>query len=207
MLRGFVADKFPDHILLHQHTGEEGYIYTYPKVQYKILDGVPMIIGIEEGGDVLREVYPKIKILELGEATYQIVEKQVVEKEIEFGENSSMIQYEFLTPWFALNQKNYKEWQARSKSEKQEKLKRTLVGNILSMAKGLEYVVTEEIKADLDVKPVQTTLKGVSMVGFLGKFSVNFHIPDYLGIGKSVSRGFGTVVQETKHKTQQQFSF
>lgn len=195
MLRGFVADKFPEHILLHQHTGEEGYIYTYPKVQYKILDGVPMIIGIEEGGDVLREVYPKIKILELGEATYQIVEKQVVEKEVEFGENSSTIQYEFLTPWLALNQKNYQHWEALSWKERQTQLKRTLIGNILSMAKGLEYVVTEEIKAELDVKHVQTTLKGVSMVGFLGKFYVNFNIPDYLGIGKSVSRGFGTVIK------------
>jgi hypothetical protein len=60
------------------------------------------------------------------------------------------------------------------------------------MSKGLEYVVTEEIRAELDVKPVQTRLKGVPMVGFLGEFCVNFAIPDYLGLGKSVSRGFGT---------------
>lgn len=31
------------------------------------------------------------------------------------------------------------------------------------------------------------------MLGFLGRFSVNFDIPDYWGIGKSVRRGFGTV--------------
>ena len=31
------------------------------------------------------------------------------------------------------------------------------------------------------------------MLVFFGKFSVNFEIPDYWGIGKSVSRGFGTV--------------
>jgi len=28
---------------------------------------------------------------------------------------------------------------------------------------------------------------------FIGTFSVNFEIPDYWGIGKSVSRGFGPV--------------
>jgi hypothetical protein len=33
------------------------------------------------------------------------------------------------------------------------------------------------------------------MLGFLGTFSVNFDIPDYWGIGKSVSRGFGTIVK------------
>ncbi len=31
------------------------------------------------------------------------------------------------------------------------------------------------------------------MLGFLGTFSVNFEIPDYWGIGKSVSSGVGAV--------------
>jgi hypothetical protein len=33
----------------------------------------------------------------------------------------------------------------------------------------------------------------IILFGFLGTFSINFEIPDYWGIGKSVSRGFGTV--------------
>jgi len=33
----------------------------------------------------------------------------------------------------------------------------------------------------------------ISALGFLGAFTVNFSIPDYWGIGKSVSRGFGTI--------------
>jgi hypothetical protein len=36
-------------------------------------------------------------------------------------------------------------------------------------------------------------IKGTPFIGFLGLFMVNFTIPDYLGLGKSVSRGFGTV--------------
>ncbi|MBI5213054.1 MAG: hypothetical protein HY957_06735 [Nitrospirae bacterium] len=35
--------------------------------------------------------------------------------------------------------------------------------------------------------------KNQHMFGFLGSFSVNFDIPDYWGIGRSVSRGFGTI--------------
>ena len=37
----------------------------------------------------------------------------------------------------------------------------------------------------------------VPMLGFIGTFSVNFEIPDYWGVGKSVSRGFGTVKRQT----------
>jgi hypothetical protein len=39
------------------------------------------------------------------------------------------------------------------------------------------------------------------MLGFLCTFSVNFEIPDYWGIGKSVSRGFGTVVRTDGQRT------
>jgi hypothetical protein len=35
--------------------------------------------------------------------------------------------------------------------------------------------------------------KGSLSVAFQSGFPVKFEIPDYLGLGKSVSRGFGTV--------------
>ncbi len=64
------------------------------------------------------------------------------------------------------------------------------------MSKSLGYTVPEPIKANIgNLKEVNTSLKGNPMLGFLGTFSVNFEIPDYWGIGKSVSRGFGTVVK------------
>ncbi|MGD0951668.1 MAG: CRISPR-associated endonuclease Cas6 [Methanotrichaceae archaeon] len=37
------------------------------------------------------------------------------------------------------------------------------------------------------------TLKGTSVIGFRGDFMANFMIPDFMGLGKSVSRGFGTI--------------
>ena len=64
------------------------------------------------------------------------------------------------------------------------------------MSKGIGYTVSEPIKAEIGrLREVKTSLKGTPMLGFLGTFSVNFNIPDYWGIGKSVSRGFGTVVK------------
>lgn len=42
------------------------------------------------------------------------------------------------------------------------------------------------------------------MRGFLGTFTVNFEIPDYWGVGKLVSRGFGTVVNTDKQRTDSQ---
>jgi len=38
------------------------------------------------------------------------------------------------------------------------------------------------------------------LLDFLSIFSINSEIPDYLGLGKSVSRGFGTVVRIESQK-------
>ena len=81
-------------------------------------------------------------------------------------------------------------------SERRELLENILIGNILSVSKSLGYTVAEPIKAEIGkMREVKTRLKDVPMIGFLGTFSVNFEIPDYWGIGKSVSRGFGTLIK------------
>ena len=73
-------------------------------------------------------------------------------------------------------------------------LKKILVGNLLYLSKGVGYVVLEQIEvSEIKVIERKTYLKGTPLLGFLGTFSVNFEIPDHWGIGKSASRGFGTV--------------
>ena len=75
-------------------------------------------------------------------------------------------------------------------------LERILVGNCLSFAKSFHHNVTLKLKADCSkLRPVSSRLKGITMQGFTGLFSVNFLLPDRVGIGKSVSRGFGTLVR------------
>jgi hypothetical protein len=74
-------------------------------------------------------------------------------------------------------------------------LKKVLTGNILSMAKGLGYWVDKPIETFIKLRPVEVNYKDKKMVGFKGGFMVNFVIPDHLGLGKSVARGFGTVAR------------
>ena len=131
----------------------------------------------------------------------EVYAQQLFQQEVLFGDSLVKSFYSFLTPWLALNEANYDRYQGAGLGERRDMLRRILIGNILSMSKGLGYVVTEEIKVSkLDVYPVKEPvwLKGVRMVGFKGAFAVNFELPDYMGLGKSVSRGFGMIkrVQE-----------
>lgn len=193
-LRGFFATKFNEYVLLHQHQTDK-FIYTYPLIQYKILDDIPTIIGINEGAEVLINIYDKYDSLTLGEQEYKIFQREIIIKEQKFEVSPDFYTYQFLSPWLALNEKNYEKYQMRGTwAERKELLEKILIGNIISMSKSLGYTVPAPIKANIiKVKKVKTSLKDIAMLGFLGTFSVNFEIPDYWGIGKSVSRGFGTV--------------
>lgn len=119
--------------------------------------------------------------------------KKIEKQKIEVGTCEDYVEYKFLTPWIALNQKNIKIYESSNFIKREEILKKILIGNVLSMSKGMDYKVRKELSVWLDIKECQVNFKGISMKGFTGRFRINFKIPDYLGIGKMVSRGFGTV--------------
>ena len=68
-LRGFFATRFNEYTLLHQHSADK-LIYRYPLVQYKMIDSKPMVVGINEGAEVLKQIYDKYEEIKLGENVY-----------------------------------------------------------------------------------------------------------------------------------------
>jgi len=193
-LRGFFATSFNEYSLLHQHVNVDELIYKYPLIQYKMLHQTPLVLGIEEGAEVLKEIYDKFDEIKIGERKYAIVERGITLRSEEFGCTQEILSYRFVTPWIALSQNNHQRYLDFDREERKELLRSILVGNILSASKGLGYVVTERIKLDIGrIHEEMCTLKGTSVIGFRGEFMANFMIPDYMGLGKSVSRGFGTI--------------
>lgn len=155
---------------------------------------VPTVIGINEGADVLIEICNQYDEINLNNNIYEIVERGISYKNEEFGLSDKSHAYSFETPWFALNQENFTDrYKKTGTVEQKELLRKTLVGNILSMSKSLGYTVPGQIKCEINLNPGSSKMKGVEIATFKGKFMVNFLIPDYFGLGKSVSRGFGTV--------------
>lgn len=56
-LRGYIANRFKEYPILHHHIKEAGYLYTYPRVRYKQIEGTPIILGIEEGAAILKKIF------------------------------------------------------------------------------------------------------------------------------------------------------
>lgn len=103
--------------------------------------------------------------------------------------------YLFETLWMGLNQKNHTRYSEANPLEKEKLLERILVGNCLSFLKSLDIFVDTKLKARGSFKEKSTRFKNNRMIGFEGMFEINAHLPDFIGLGKQVSRGFGTVRQ------------
>jgi len=195
--RGFVGNIFRDHDLIHNHDLKTGKpIYRYPLIQFKLIDKAPVIIAITDRAvKIFAEIFMKLDKIVIEDTITPVFEKDLKVEEVEFGYSDEIFMYEFASPWIGLNQKNFKKYNDAGRDEKNEILKRVMTGNILSMAKHLDCWLekNQKINIELQVRENRVNLKGNPMIGFSGLFKTNFNIPDYLGIGKSVSRGFGTV--------------
>ncbi len=201
-IRGYLGNLLWDNPYAHQHKSDGSFLYQYPCVQYKVIGGACLLIAFNEGLKIVKEIFHNLKEINLDGNLQEILSKRLESYITAFSISSNQIQYTYLTPWLALNEKNYEKFRQIKKWEEKKKfLEKILIGNIISMSKSLGYTVSEKIRAEIiKLKEIQTSLKGTPMLGFLGNFSVNFEIPDYFGIGKSVSRGFGTVKKVSSSK-------
>jgi len=195
--RGFIGNFFKNHDLIHNHDLKTGKpIYRYPLIQFKLIDKKPAIIAITDRAvSIFSEIFMKLDKIIIEDTVIPVFEKNLKIEEVEFGYSDEIFMYEFISPWIGLNQKNFKKYNEAGREEKNEMLKRVMTGNVLSMSKYLDCWLSKDqkIKIDIKLKEIKVNLKGKSMTAFNGIFKTNFCLPDYLGLGKSVSRGFGAV--------------
>ena len=192
-IRGFFVSQFTDNELIPQYRGSD-IRYQYPLVQFRILGEKALVIGIEEGADYLSDLYGDTRRIRIGTIEYEITQRSIQVERSPFGISDQIHSYTFLTPWIALNQDNFREYQSLSTPERTERLRTILVGNILSVAKGLDILVEGQITVECPaISTTPRRLKGTGLIGFTGGFTVNFDIPQYMGLGRFVFRGFGAL--------------
>jgi hypothetical protein len=194
-LRGFFGRLFQEHSpLLHNHIGSGELLYRYPLVQYKVLDCIPTLIGLNEGADLLIRLFLKIKTLELEGRTYPVLEKNIQSKMIPIGLSNDLHSYRFETLWMALNQKNFSAFIREEEEQKLVHLKAILIGNILSFFTAMEYRAQGAVMAKLKVtRHKEAQFKNNAMMAFEAEFITNSQLPDKIGLGKQTARGFGTI--------------
>ncbi len=193
-LRGAIAHAMvrPE---FHNHLGNK-LSYSEPLIRYDSSHGKLQAVGICNGALLLKEL-PRFDSLRLGQNNYCVHRQILTPSRVEVGAVEDRIRYRFVSECLPLNQANHERWRRMHQSGKDELLRRILIGNVLSFAKGIGMSVTARLEADCNLVPVgfRTLKPGVRLLGFTGEFSLNFKLPVMWGLGKSTSRGFGTIEQ------------
>ena len=98
--------------------------------------------------------------------------------------------------WLALSQDNYQRYQQiQNDLERIDFLEGILKANIIAFAKGVKWDVDRTIHLRIDevIKTKLVPYKSQKLMAFDLTFRSNVFLPDFVGLGKGVSLGFGTV--------------
>lgn len=98
--------------------------------------------------------------------------------------------------WLPLNAENYRKYREIEEcTERISFLENILIANLLSFAKGIGIHIETEIQCKLSSlsEPYPVINKHVKLMAFDVEFKTNMSLPDYVGIGKNASIGYGIV--------------
>lgn len=183
-------------VLFHNHTDEDGLRYAYPLIQYKRINQKAAIVCLGEGTEAIGEFFAGSNFdVVLGDHEVHLAIDHIDASQCLVQCWDEIFSYH-LRRWLPFNKQNYENFQQlESIADKCVFLERLLVGNMLSFAKGLGIRLEQEVVCKITQlsEPMTIVHKGVRLMGFDVEFRTNVSLPDYIGLGKGVSVGKGTV--------------
>ena len=193
-VKGVMMNQFPDEEIVPMLDGSYRQKFLYPRVQVKILNEQIYIVGINEGVDSIKAIAQKMDFLDFGNITFQVLDNEIEEHGNRFQPVSKLIRYRFVTPWVALNQTTGYRYRYLNNADRVNFLNRLLGQNIVFMAREMgmeleENIFTKVTLSSLFPRQVDENNWGA----FDGEFRANFVLPNYLGIGNGITRGYGTL--------------
>jgi len=197
-----VASLEKDNLLFHNHL-QTSLRYAYPLIQYKRLHGKAAIVCIGEGTEAIGEFFSSanfnVKINER-EETLKIENITADQTLVQCWQEP--ISYR-IRHWLPLNEKNYAAYiSTTGMAERIQMLEKILTGNILSALKGMDITMEEHISCTItDFNELGTErFKDVKLMSMDAEFLCNVSLPEYIGLGRHASVGFGVITKKNEKK-------
>ena len=168
--------------------------FLYPRVQVKIIDEQIYLIGVNEGSDSVVSIANKIKKLDFGNITFEVEKYELSESNYKFISSNQLISYKFISPWVALNHMTGGKYKKINEEERLSYLNKLLGQNIVFIANEFNLSLEKTIYTKLDILSLTPKKVDEKKWGsFEGGFKTNCILPNYIGLGNGITRGFGTI--------------
>lgn len=194
-----------EHVLFHNHLDGrvDQFRYRYPLIQYKRIYGKAAVVFVKEGTEEAEKLLKRetLKLTLHGKKYRMNIEKA------HFYKYTPKILKQRrgyqLRKWLALNGKNYEQFLLIEGEEKRVAfLNKILIANILAFCRSIEWYLEVELKVNITevISMKQQQYKRVPLTVFDVRFITNISLPNYIGLGKGVSRGHGVLFRDKVKK-------
>ena len=168
--------------------------FSYPRVQVKILNEQIYIIGIKEGVEPVLSIPDKIKELDFGNITFAIDNFKEETFKQQFILSGSIVNYCFLTPWAALNHLTGNKYRSIPFKKKVSYLNKLLGNNLIFLAKEMGIPIEKGLYTKVEIPNLHPkSIDDNKWKSFKGEFKTNIVLPNYIGLGNGITRGYGTI--------------
>lgn len=183
-------------VLFHHHLDNHNLLVRYPLIQYKSKNHKLSVLFLDSATKQIHKFLDQEQWnIQIGKENkiLKIKKINIYQSPIGFKEqNSDYIVHN----WLALNEENYKIFkELKSLTSKVELLEKILKAHILAFAEGVQWNI--ENKIDLKIidihKQKWVKYKKIPLLALNVSFNTNLQLPDWIGIGKSSSVGFGVI--------------
>lgn len=201
-LRGGILSSIGENknILFHNHS-DDGFRYSYPLIQYKRINGKAAMICIKDGIETIGEFFASNDTtINISGREISLEIESIIPERLLIQTWDKSFSY-CIRKWLPLNSENFQKYmQIESLKDKILFLEGILRGNLLSFAKGVDIHIESQIICEIlqISEPFIVKNKGVKLMSFDIEFKTNLSIPNFIGIGKNASLGYGII---TKIKT------
>tara|TARA_B100001564_G_C20667407_1_gene684455 strand:- start:2975 stop:3940 length:966 start_codon:yes stop_codon:yes gene_type:complete len=193
-VKGVFMKQFADEKIVPFLDGKLRNKYLYPRVQVKILDEQIYIVGINEGVDPVLSLINNLEFINFGDITVKIENIDIEQNKDPVSLVDKLLRYKFVTPWVALNAGSSKKFNSIEEDKKILFLNKLLGQNLLFLSKELgldtEFKIYTKIEVD-SMDPHNHEENGWR--SFNGEFRTNFMLPNFIGFGNGITRGYGSI--------------
>ncbi|MFQ6675128.1 MAG: CRISPR-associated endonuclease Cas6 [Fidelibacterota bacterium] len=196
-VKGLIMRDFRDEPIVPLIDGSYRERFLYPRVQVKILNEQIYFVGIKEGVEPIQSIARKLKIMNFGNITFEVDGVEVEVSENRFAPAGRLIRYTFLTPWIALNDTNLAKYRYMYGDERVKFLSRLLSQNIVFLAKEMGLDLHTKVYSKLGLESLYPKMVDDGQMGaFQGEFRTNFVLPNFLGMGNGITKGYGVLFSQ-----------
>lgn len=190
--------------LFHNHKPNGKSIYRYPLIQYKVIDKRPLILCLNEAtNDIHYFLENRDFKLPIGKKQVDFAIEDIHLKFFPFQTWENEYRYNILN-YLPFNSEYYKEFQEiEYELDRVKFIQGRLFNHIFGTVKQLELPMPVDLRVNIEKIKGSKYIehKGVFHQAYHINFRANLSLPNYIGIGKGSSVGFG-IVKKLSEKLQ-----